>query len=477
MYGTARVFVCRCALALALVLVQGLTYGATVVSTALPPLAQQIADGARITYASNGTPLASMARTYATGPLSGSTVVSEAGLLSTRAGNIGVNVARTVGVADAAAAIAVAGAAGIGVQVGGAISHALGNDNVQIGDTRCTASYSGWHCDQGTPPVVTLVTLYHVETAQTSFTPSGACSNWASGFTPHADDFYTYQQGQSAGVDGTDCHVTVRVVPYVTIPGSREAYTQDFHGQVIGVAGQPSSTCPAIIDALNPAWSRPAGGTPNADGKCATGQYTVPAGAYVADRVVQYGDKTKLKDAVQEIVEQGGTVPASEPTVTGPASKIGQPTISTTTNPDGTTSTTTSTPGISITYNGDTINYTENNTTTTVNNSTGATTTTTTEKPAEDKRSECEKSPDSAGCAKLGDPTNSTVPTSTVPVSITPVDLATGVCPASITWTAYGSHTFEFTPICNAAETYIKPVVLVIGAALAAFIFVGGLKS
>src|SRR5207245_2999810 len=84
-----------------------------------------------------------------------------------RAGNVGVNVARAVGVADVAAAIAVAGAAGIGVQVGGVISHAIGNDDVQIGNTRCTASYSGWHCDDGADPASRLSTVY-----STSWTPS-----------------------------------------------------------------------------------------------------------------------------------------------------------------------------------------------------------------------------------------------------------------------------------------------------------------
>lgn len=94
---------------------------------------------------------------------------------------------------------------------------------------------------------------------------------------------------------------------------------------------------------------------------------------------------------------------------------------------------------------------------------------------------DCDKHPSSVGCSEFGTPDNSVSLGNQDSgfSSITPVPfVASSGCPAPLSFTVGpGTYFVQFTPICENAEGYIKPVVLILGAALAAFVFVGGFRS
>jgi hypothetical protein len=94
---------------------------------------------------------------------------------------------------------------------------------------------------------------------------------------------------------------------------------------------------------------------------------------------------------------------------------------------------------------------------------------------------DCDKDPTRIGCSQYGEPDNS-VRLSTRDSgfsSIVPVAFAGGgSCPAPASFSARGhSYSLSFQGICANSVDYIRPIVLVIGAALAAFVFIGGFRS
>lgn len=94
---------------------------------------------------------------------------------------------------------------------------------------------------------------------------------------------------------------------------------------------------------------------------------------------------------------------------------------------------------------------------------------------------DCDKKPTSIGCSEYGTPDNG-VSLSQLDSGfggITPVAFGTSSgCPVPASFTVSGtSYDISFQPICDGAESYIRPIVLVLGAAAAAFIFVGGFRS
>lgn len=100
---------------------------------------------------------------------------------------------------------------------------------------------------------------------------------------------------------------------------------------------------------------------------------------------------------------------------------------------------------------------------------------------AEDIKTDCDKKPNSVGCSEYGTP-DSTVSlgrTDSGFSSITSVAFGSSAsCPASLLFDVAGRpYSVSFQPICTNANDYIRPVVLVLGAALAAFIFVAGFRS
>ena len=174
----------------------------------------------------------------------------------------------------------------------------------------------------------------------------------------------------------------------------------------------------------------------------------------------------------------GTSVKTNVPTVTGPATSTGNST--TTVNPDGSKVVVTTT--YNHTYNNNT--QVTNATTTTQNyNPSGALTSTTTASStspaAPEQKTDCDKYPDDIGCSKYGDPVDQTLKTADSGFSaITPVTFSAAAgCPAPLTFTAGGgSYSFSYSSLCSAANDYVRPVVIVLGAALAMFAFVGGFK-
>ena len=375
--------------------------------------------GASIEYVSGGAKIADgsglrfVGRTFETPAVGRGVAIAESYGMQLGGNEIAVVASRTATAAEVgAAAAAVAAAAYAGVQVGGAISHAIGNDTVTIGSTRCTASYSGWKCDEGQAAQLVDGWEYACSTGPCTdeWGPaSSACQKMALRYDP---------TGQIGG----------------SLTGTAPAYGCLIDGNVWGLSRRSSQQlkCPASINALNPAWSIPDGGSPGPDGKCPTGRYAPATQPYVADRIAQYATPQQLKDTARAVLENGGDIPvAASRSLTGPASKTGSPTTTTTTNPDGTTKTTTSTPTTNYTYNGDTINYNTTVTTTVNNGGDVTTTTTTTDGTAPDPEDPCTKNPDRVGCVKLGDVPTDSPSWETKTVTFAPEDLGMGgACPA-----------------------------------------------
>jgi hypothetical protein len=97
----------------------------------------------------------------------------------------------------------------------------------------------------------------------------------------------------------------------------------------------------------------------------------------------------------------------------------------------------------------------------------------------EAKKTDCERDPNSISCLSSGTP-DSTLPESTErEVLFVPGGLSeSGTCPAPRTFNVGGhSVSIPFDPICNAASTYMRPLVLLLASVSAYMIFVGGLKN
>lgn len=239
--------------------------------------------------------------------------------------------------------------------------------------------------------------------------------------------------------------------------------------------------CPASVDFSDPSLSLPAGLPPGPDGKCRTGRYTTPLTVdEAAAKAVQYGSKARALELANDILNHGGdlTPAAIAPgLLTGPASSS-EPSVTTThtppatqQNPNPQPETTTSTPTNAITYTNNEFKFSTTNIT--INND-GSTTTTN----APPSGTDCDKHPSTAGCASLGSPPDAEpLGRENKPIELTPVSFAGGSCPAAVAFSVMGhSYQFEFTPLCDAAATWVKGVLMVCATAMAAFIFVGGLK-
>lgn len=168
-------------------------------------------------------------------------------------------------------------------------------------------------------------------------------------------------------------------------------------------------------------------------------------------------------------------------TVTGPATS--PVSTSTVNNPDGTKVVSTTT--ASHNYSGPnvtTVNNTTNNTYNTSNVITSTSTSVSTPAPVAqtpaDPKTDCEKFPDSAGCASLGDiPTPDAMTKTTKAVDVVAVAFASGgACPSSLGFSVAGhSYAFSYQPLCD--QLYLlKALFLVLAGALAAFILTDSFK-
>jgi hypothetical protein len=163
-------------------------------------------------------------------------------------------------------------------------------------------------------------------------------------------------------------------------------------------------------------------------------------------------------------------IPSGDPALSGPAN-YGQPEVTVTNPPDGGPPTTV-TKQPTIAYDGS--NYKWGSTTTTA--APGGTTTETKTGGTAGAQDPCAADQTRLGCAHFGDPDS--LARSERSLVFTPVELSEGACPAAVTFDAFG-HTYSmpFARVCDAVTTIVHPVVLILGAAAAAFIFIGGLKA
>lgn len=418
--------------------------------------------------------------------------------------DIGVGLVRAVSGAElAAATVAVGAAAWGGWQVGTALANYMGLGTASEG-ARVAPTAGGWMYDPGVAPTPGTTTQ---------------CQKFRSGNN-------TVLPGCFGGATVTAQAALDAANWVIAQPGSRLTYpgpvtTYDCGGFTVGSywaggfnisGGTPadanhtacvpwggggsysdymtatvttSASCPPYVDALNPAYSN-SSPTPGADGMCPTGRYSqaldaATAAARIAGGAVSGYGAGLLNDVLSK--GQPVTVAAPyAPTNPNPTSVTGQPTTTTTTNPDGSTVTTTTTPKTNFGVSGDKVTYNTQNTTVTntctAASSCSSTTTVTNSTPTPDPTDPCTENPDSAGCVKLGGPTTETVPKTSSPVTITPVAFASGSCPPPITFTAMGhAYSFDYASMCDTATNSVRPVVLLIGVALGAWVFIGGLKS
>jgi len=383
--------------------------------------------------------------------------------------NILVNAARVLSAAEiAAAAAALGGAAWAGMQIGAPISKALGNDTVTLGPVRCVATYSGWQCDAGVAPEPpTTVAGWQGDSGGETCKKESALA----AIKCAIQEQNHVSAGELSGcVIGTQTATAAQGGCYYTPTGTFLNATAS-PAQV-----QRPAACPASVDALNPAYSVPAGGQPGPDGKCQSGRYNGTAPEAVADRLKLYGnpsnDPTTWPGVATDTLDKGGPITTGSPrSLTGPPSAVGQPTTGTITRPDGSTATRTTTPTINYYYAGDTITYNEYNTTTTTGPE--GTTTETEEKPPE--KTECEQHPDTLGCSKYGEPGTDKPGWGSQTITFTPEDLGFGgACPAPETWTVHNWHwSISYQPLCDVAPT-IKTGLLALAAFAAIALIIKG---
>jgi hypothetical protein len=185
-----------------------------------------------------------------------------------------------------------------------------------------------------------------------------------------------------------------------------------------------------------------------------------------------------LSKTIAEYVPYAEPVQVDATTVTGPATSIGKTSV--TNNVDGSKTTTATTYG--HTYVNNVVTTTENavTTVTNVDNSVRSVSNTTTTSPdAPPTKTQCELAPDSIGCAKLGTPDAPVLPKSDSGFTgITPIAFfSAATCPSPIAINALGkSFEISYQPTCNALSDYVKPVLVICAAFMAAFVFVGGFK-
>lgn len=221
---------------------------------------------------------------------------------------------------------------------------------------------------------------------------------------------------------------------------------------------------------------------PGVDGKCPTGNFEPKSEDDAADHFGKNAGKVpNANDKVPGIVAEGDKTgqgaPAGEPKITGPSSQQGKPETETVTGPNGTT-TSTKVPTYNYTYGPSNVTYTTTTVTTqNVTNNAGDTitnTTTQSDAPEQDKRSECEKSPDTVGCTPLGEVPDEEVTklTRDVAVSAETVSLP-AQCPAPFEAAGYS---LSFDAACDFSEG-VHPFVLAVAALMAGLIVIRSIQG
>lgn len=218
--------------------------------------------------------------------------------------------------------------------------------------------------------------------------------------------------------------------------------------------------------------------TPQAVIDALTGGATVPPPPIIPE----------LEKAGVDWTGQGGKL--KSPTVTGPSSVTGPSVV--TTNPDGSTTTkTTTTP---LTYSGPTVTAGPTTETTIARNPSGVTTGTTTTvtspgteevkppttgtgttTPQPDPPTQCDKFPDTLGCAELDIP-DGEIPKETKTLTYAAESpFGGGSCPADRVFTSVMTartyKAWDFAQTCSYIASYVRPLVLLL-ATFAAFLII-----
>lgn len=437
-------------------------------------------------------------------------VATDAVTIAGKAGPLAVSVAQRVGVAEVAGAVArcLAGAGPIcAVGTAAAIAYSTYRTFRPAEHDGAPSCVGAELChDEGTEPVEEVGPCWSDTTYAPGCHASAAAAAVAAatvidGYNnscPHGTYRVTLDAGEQTIVSGNPNIVDVNV-PYDGKYCSNGSAAVNNVTRWIRVWNSPALTtqCPASVDASNPAYSVPAGSPVGPDGKCPTARYnhkpmsTDQAAAKVAAYPPpDFGTdpSNPLFQGFKDAIDLGGQKAPAEVESTGPSSQTGAPTTTTTTSPTGTT-TTTKQEVYNYNYDGDRITY---QTVTNTYTCTGAgscsaanadTTTTTTTEPGDgesDPDSECSKSPDTLGCLKPGTPSDVDLPTDSRTVTVAADSgwgADTGSCPAPRVVDVMGqSVTIDNTLVCDFVSGIRFAIVGVCGL-MAAFVFVGGIKS
>lgn len=214
-------------------------------------------------------------------------------------------------------------------------------------------------------------------------------------------------------------------------------------------------------------------------------------------------------DSVADALRSGEKVQTETPTVSGPSSVPGDKVTTSesirvkpgTTTPaapgessEPATKVTTTTTNTNVTYQGNKVSTTNitNSTTTITNNITNQTTiegdTTTVKedkddvsKPEEEKPDFCEKNPDALACKKIDfDTPDGDIPRTTRELTYSVEDtFGGGSCPADVYGTVGGQSLklYDWQKTCGVVITYLRPLILLLGAMGALFILIPGRDS
>lgn len=421
----------------------------------------------------------------------GASIVERYGV-SVANGTLEVAATRALSPTVVAAAAAVAFAAG--VELAAPINVALGHTDVSFGTIGCVATLTGWKCRETQAATGGGSATFYAVCSGAGYSvgvpacagdySSGGAVRGAPTRVAACEGYRAWIAGQVAGATLTTCdpggYVLVNCGGY-NCASNVEAYT-----------AAATSSCPAYVDALNPAWSGGAGSSQPVNGQCPTGRYNAATTGAIATALAPQLTPAITKEVADKILGFGQPIPGvGERVLSGPATvPAPSPKVETTTNPDGTTKTTTTTQGTTVTYPpaapGSGVSNVSYSTvvTTTINNAGNITTTTVNNgaDPAPDPADPCTANPGRAGCAQLGTaPAPDPIPNVDIPTTVSPITFITGSgCPAPINFSftvasIARSYNIEYTPLCNLA-IQLAPIFTAMFAAAAAFIFMDGVN-
>lgn len=442
--------------------------------TAAGPAAVQYGSSFVVGYATNGTPIASAARSITVA--SGEALIRDMFTVSGPAGSLPAIATRTATAAGVARALAVAaGRLSVPLTVGMLAYDILGGVGVRQGA-------NGAEIDPGKDSLNETVTVYCYAGAGPSdgliCDPSrpNACKSSLATYSNNGAGF----RARFIQVENG----TGTCIGEATRPGQVNndgtAYWSELRIGYQGSQSRQNTGCSSEIDQITGLSYIPG---VRADGKCITGRYQAATEQQVETAILPQVQKSpqSLVDALKAAIAAASPVPATAPQVSGPASQVGQPRTTTTTGPAGQTATTT-TPTYQYNYAGDTITYnTTNQTVTNVTNNGGTTTTETKTEPAPaDTKQLCDLYPDSLACLKPGTaPDPEAIPIHKTPVTITP-DRArwganSGACTRAAIRLTSGPTINLWQPFCD-FFALIHGVVVGTFGLVGAFLFKNGVK-